>query len=149
MTLIGMGFLGEHEHRVDTQGRISIPARFREAFKSGFVLAKSPDKCIEIYTPGEWKSRAEEVMRGSINQIKNRRMRRINFSGAYQIEPDRQGRFQLPQPLRDYADIKEDVILAGSGTYIELWSKESWVEELLAMDSEAFMLSETTETREY
>ena len=99
MTLIGMGFLGEHEHRVDPQGRISIPARFREAFKAGFVLTKSPDKCIEIYTPSEWQSRAQEVMRGSINQIKNRRMRRINFSGAYQIEPDRQGRFQLPQTL--------------------------------------------------
>ncbi len=144
-----MGFLGEHEHRVDPQGRISIPARFREVFKAGFVMTKSPDKCIEIYTPSEWQSRAEELMRGSINQSKNRRMRRISFSGAYQIEPDRQGRFQLPQTLRDYADIKEDVVLVGLGTYIELWAKDSWVEESSAMESEAFMLSETNETREY
>jgi len=149
LTLADFGFLGEHEHRVDPQGRISIPARFRESFKSGFVLAKSPDKCISVYPPSEWQIVAADIARASMNQSKNRRRRRVNFSGAYQVEADRQGRFHIPQSLREHADIKEDIVLTGMGTYLEIWAKESWVEEELDMNSDAWLLTETAEYRDY
>ncbi|MBF1691778.1 MAG: division/cell wall cluster transcriptional repressor MraZ, partial [Selenomonas sp.] len=41
---------------------------------------------------------------------------------------DKQGRFLVPANLRDYADIglKQDVILTGADTRIEVWAKEKW-----------------------
>jgi MraZ protein len=55
-----------------------------------------------------------------------RAFRRRVFSGAIDLEPDRQGRILLPPYLRDFAAIENDVVVAGMYSYIELWSAASW-----------------------
>ena len=53
---------------------------------------------------------------------------RFFIAGARTLECDKQGRFLVPSNLRDYADIglKQDVILTGADTRIEVWAKEKW-----------------------
>ena len=48
------------------------------------------------------------------------------IAGAFDAEPDKQGRVMIPQSLREYADLKRDVVLAGVGRKLELWSKERY-----------------------
>ena len=56
------------------------------------------------------------------------------YGSAYEAKLDRQGRFVLPQTLRDYAGIKAEVVLVGAGSRIELWSPERWNEVREQMD---------------
>ena len=142
-----LSFFGEQEHRVDPQGRISLPVRFRDAFRGGIVLARGYDRCIVAYTPSQWESVAEEVASLPMNRGKNRRMRRMTFSSAYQLETDRQGRVLLPGSLRRYAQIDEEVVIVGMGDFLEVWARDVWLQESESLEEEAWHIAETWEER--
>src|SRR5258708_39331835 len=46
--------LGEHEHTVDDKNRLTLPARFRQAFAEGIVVTSGMDGCLHAYTPDNW-----------------------------------------------------------------------------------------------
>jgi MraZ protein len=140
-----LSFFGEHELRVDPQGRISLPTRFRDAFKGGIVLTRNFDRCIAAYTPNRWESVASEVASLPLNRIKNRRLRRVSFSAAYNLEADRQGRVLLPASLRRYAQIGEEVVIVGMGDFLEIWDREAWLQESAFLEEEASLIAELAE----
>ncbi|MFQ5426066.1 MAG: hypothetical protein ACE5EV_03190, partial [Gaiellales bacterium] len=39
---------------------------------------------------------------------------------------DKQGRIQIPQPLRDYGAIAKDVVVVGVADWVEIWDAETW-----------------------
>ncbi len=51
-------FFGEFEHRIDEQGRVSIPPRFRKELKEGVVLTPGIEKYITVYPLAEQKKLA-------------------------------------------------------------------------------------------
>ena len=130
---------------MDPQGRISLPARYREAFRGGIVLTRGYDRCIAAYTPLSWEAMASEMASLPMNRARNRRMRRVKFTSAYQLEADRQGRVLLPSSLRSYAVIGDEVVIAGMGDYFEIWSKDAWLQESELLEEQAWILAETSE----
>ncbi len=56
-------------------------------------------------------------------------LRRQLFSNAVDMELDKQGRVVVPETLRQYAAVKQEVIIAGVGSHIEIWSPEEWQRE--------------------
>ncbi|MCD8364830.1 MAG: division/cell wall cluster transcriptional repressor MraZ, partial [Clostridiales bacterium] len=50
------------------------------------------------------------------------------FAGAADCEVDKQGRVLIPPKLREYAGLQKEVVLAGVGNRIEIWSTERWQE---------------------
>ena len=121
-----MSLLGTFEGRVDPQGRMVVPQRFRDPLDLGVVLARGVDGCIEAYPPREWEEVAARVKSFSPYDENARKLRRLTFSGAYAATLDRQGRALLPQVLRQFAGIDEEVVVAGQETYFEIWSPERW-----------------------
>ena len=43
-------FMGEYSHSLDGKGRLIIPSKFREALGDRFVITRSLDPCLCIYT---------------------------------------------------------------------------------------------------
>ena len=39
---------------------------------------------------------------------------------------DKQGRINIPQNLREYANIQKDVVIVGVLTRVEIWSSDNW-----------------------
>ena len=73
-----MFFTGEYDHKIDSQGRVAIPAKFRSAFESGIVLAEGIESCIDAYTTDAWESVIDEITsRPSTNA--NRMLARARF----------------------------------------------------------------------
>jgi MraZ protein len=142
-------FIGEFEYRVDEKGRVSIPPKFRteELKKEGAVLCPGMEKCITIYPLPEWKKLADSLTSGPIIPSKLRRLNRAFFATSFNVEIDGQGRIVLPIQLRQYAGIDEDVVIAGTNTYLELWSKELWQSEKTTSLEEASQIIETLERR--
>jgi transcriptional regulator MraZ len=137
--------LGQYEYQIDQKGRIAIPPKLRKEFQGGLVITRGFDKCMVAYPLTEWRKISENFSNLTSTRDKNRRLTRITFSGAFQVEVDGQGRVALPLPLRQYAQIKETVIMAGGNTYLEIWSKELWEQEQLLMDEQAWQLAEGME----
>jgi len=58
---------------------------------------------------------------------------------------DNQGRIALPVPLREYAGIEDEVVIAGVNTYLEIWNKEQWEEEIAISQEQAWQIIESLE----
>jgi len=120
------GLLGEYLHTVDNKGRVALPARFREILGPRFVIARGLDKCLVVYPSEEWALVLSAVRSLPQNQKDARAYARYLLSGACEVEPDRQGRILLPQPLREYAGLGKDVYILGVGNRAEVWDKSAW-----------------------
>lgn len=139
--------LGEYEHTIDEKGRVAVPSRLRDAFRDGMVLSRGFDRCILAYPLDEWRQVATTISALPATQARNRRLSRSAFSGAYEVEIDRQGRILLPLPLREYAGIGNGVVIAGVNTHLEIWAADHWQEERRAMEAEIYYLAEAIEVR--
>lgn len=119
-------FLGEFEHSIDDKGRVAIPARFREELGEGFVLTKGFEQCLQAFPKPLWEELALKIDRLPLGSPQARNMRRLIFAPAAEVEVDRQGRILVPQSLREYAGLTEEVLITGMNTYFELWSGQRW-----------------------
>jgi MraZ protein len=121
-------FLGEFEHTVDDKGRLTIPARFRRRLAAGLVVTKGIDPCLWLYPADGWSELAERISALPRTDPKAREFRRQVFGGASDVEPDKQGRVNLPPYLRQYAHIDNQAVVVGLHDYCEIWNPEQWRE---------------------
>ena len=138
-------FLGEFEYKIDEKGRVPIPPRFRRQLKDGVVLTSGPEQCIIAYSIAEWNKLSGSLTSGTIAASKLRRLNRAFFATAFNLNIDNQGRIALPVPLREYAGIEDEVIIAGVNTYLELWNKEQWESEKAISQEQAWQIIESLE----
>ena len=124
-----MSLLGTFEGRVDPQGRIVVPQRFREPLDFGVVFAKGVDGCVVAYPPAEWETVAERVKKFSPFDRNARTLQRATFSGAFKATLDRQGRTVLSPELRRFAGIAEEILFTGLDSYFEIWNPDRWAQE--------------------
>ncbi len=139
-------FFGEFRYKIDQKGRLPIPPKFREELKHGVILTEGPEKCILAYALPDWEKLAATLIPSSaMPNSKSRRLNRAIFATAFNVDVDAQGRIALPASLREYAEIKEDVIIAGANNYIEIWNKDQWDKEKSASREEAWGIIESLE----
>lgn len=122
-------FLGEYTHTLDGKGRLTIPAKYRGDMAAGLVVTRGFDRNLMAFPISEWESLAAKIAERPLSDESVRDFRRRVFSGAADLEPDRQGRVLLPQYLRDFAQIEGDVVIVGMFNYVEFWNAEAWREK--------------------
>jgi MraZ protein len=133
-----MMLLGEHEHALDEKGRLTLPARFREAFSDGIVLTRGMDRCLYAYTREEWRKLVDSSL-ASLSPLSpdGRRIQRFFFAGASETELDRQGRITVPPALGRHARLKRDVVVAGVNDHLEIWDRAAWRAQLKEIEGSA------------
>jgi len=119
-------FIGEYTHNVDEKGRISIPAKFRRLLKKGAVVTRGLDNCLFLYPKEEWLVLAKKLANLPISQKDARAFARLMLAGAMDVEIDKQGRIIIPSYLRKYASLKNNAVIAGLYTRLEIWDKKKW-----------------------
>ncbi len=120
--------MGEYSHTIDAKGRVILPADFRAELGVSFVITKGLDRCLFLYAQAEWEALAAKLRQLPLVRAEARALARFFFSSARSLECDKQGRFLVPANLRSYAGIalKQTVVLTGTDSRIEVWSKEQW-----------------------
>lgn len=119
-------FMGEYKHQLDSKGRMIVPSKFREDLSEKFVITRGLDKCLFGYTFDEW-ARIEEKMKSlPLTKKDARKFMRLFFSGAAQVEVDKQGRINIPSNLREYAGLKKECTVIGVSGRIEIWDTDEW-----------------------
>lgn len=138
-------FLGEYSHNLDSKGRLTIPAKYREQLEPGMVVTRNPSGgCLLLMPMDEWERVSARVSALPLTDRRSALLRRALFSAAEDLTQDKQGRILISQRLREYAHIETEVIVAGMNTHIELWNPQLWQEQVLAplegdeMDAELF-----------
>lgn len=119
-------FIGEYKHAIDSKNRMIIPSKFREPLGETFILTKGLDGCLYVYTVNEWTTLEEKLKKLPLTNKNARAFVRFFFSGANEVNVDKQGRALIPQNLLEYASIDKEIVSIGVSTRIEIWSKEKW-----------------------
>ena len=118
--------MGTYQHNIDSKVRVIMPAKFREELGCVFYITRGLDNCLSVLSKSDWDSLGEKLRGLPSSQTKD--IQRFLFSGAAELEPDKQGRVLIPQPLRDYAGLTKDVVIIGTGLKAEIWDLDRWNE---------------------
>ncbi len=138
-------FYGEFDYKIDDKGRVPLPPKFRGALKDGVVLTPGAEKCITVYTAPEWRKLSANLTNSPLSRSKMRKLSRALFATAFSTRIDNQGRIAIPAPLREHAEIVDEVVVAGSNTYLEIWNKILWEEEKDISQEQAWQIIESLE----
>lgn len=120
-------FRGRYQHSLDDKGRVAIPQRFRESLESqeknvSLVITVEADECLVVYPESAWRELEEKV--SSLPQMNEdlKTYLRFTIGWATDVQPDRQGRILIPQPLREFAHLDRDVWFVGLLNKFEIWN---------------------------
>ena len=116
--------MGEYQHNMDLKGRVTIPSKFREDLGDKFYVSRGLDGCLFVLSCAQWEQLVEKV--SAIPMAQGKAIQRYFFSGATEVEPDKQGRVLIPQNLRDHAGLEKDVTVIGAATRAEIWDTARW-----------------------
>jgi MraZ protein len=122
-------FLGQFYHNLDEKGRLTIPAKFRDALAEGAYLTQGFDRNLRLLTEADFEIISEKINRLSMTDPSIRQLRRLIFSTASEVQLDRIGRTLIPQFLREFAGLENEAVIVGVGEAIEIWSPEAWAEQ--------------------
>jgi MraZ protein len=116
------------EYRCTAEGEtLTIPAEFCVELGEGLALTRGIERCLLVYPVEEWRTLVDKMRkRLSLTNPDARAFARLIFSAAVTCAPDQQGQVPLPNDLRQYADIEDEVVLVGLCTYMEVWNPQRW-----------------------
>lgn len=124
-------FLSCYENRLDTKGRISVPAAFRSSLNnenfSGVVLYRSfTHNCIEGVSMSRMEKIANatdqmEMFDGELDDLSA-----LVFADARPLLFDVTGRIIIPADLLKHANIKDSALFVGRGNSFQIWNPEDF-----------------------
>jgi MraZ protein len=118
--------IGEYRHTLDPKKRLSLPAKFRKEFGKSVIVTRGLDRCLFLLSHASWKKLVEKFSQLSIGSSDTRGFNRFMLSGAVEADVDSAGRILIPEYLKDFAELGQDVVLAGVGERVEIWNEARW-----------------------
>lgn len=115
-------FQGASSITVDAKGRMSIPAKHRDALtiqcEGRLTLTKDPEGCLLFFPRPVWESRREQI---AAWPMAARAWQRIYLGNACDVEMDSAGRILISPELRAAGGLGREVLMLGMGTHFEIW----------------------------
>jgi MraZ protein len=115
-------FQGASALNLDAKGRMSIPARHRDALtvqcEGRLTLTKHPHGCLLFFPRPVWESHRDQIATWPMSA---RAWQRIFLGNAADVEMDSAGRILITPELRSAAGLSRDVMLLGMGSHFEIW----------------------------
>ncbi len=140
-------FRGQYEHTIDTKGRISVPAKYREVLgeMSGaseteksvdrIILTRTFQQCLVVYPYDKWLGFEDKIRQLPQFNPHVQQLKRVYIAGAIECSIDSHGRLLVPQAMRDFAGLDRECIWVGQLDTCELWAGDRWsgaIEEAMA-----------------
>jgi MraZ protein len=138
-------FRGESHHKVDSKGRVSIPASFRRVLEAGdpaWTEGLNPELVIvygdhrraylECYTMdaiAEVDAKIDALPRGSMER---KMLQRLFHGQSFPTAVDETGRLVLPAKLRQKIDLQDEALFIAAGDTFQIWKPETYEQEELA-----------------
>jgi len=119
-------FVDQYERSLDSKFRIVLPKRFREMLGDRVYLARS-DSSLAVYSEEQFAETSQRLIdRDRAGELAPQ-VRLAFAASTVAVEPDQKtGRITIPPKLREYANLTNDVIVAGVLTHVEIWDKATF-----------------------
>lgn len=120
--------IGQYEGKVGEKSRTAFPKKFREILGDSLIITQGYEKSLIVVSEKGWKALLEGTEGKPFIQSEARETQRFLLGGATDIQLDSKGRFIVPLYLREFAEIKDEIIFLGLSRYVEIWDKKRWIE---------------------
>jgi MraZ protein len=136
-------FLGEHKVKVDSKGRIKLPAALKSQMNpeanGKFVVNRGFEGCLELYPLDVW-IKYRKLLQKKVNKFnpKHRQFIRRFISGATELTLDAADRLNFPNHLLEHANVEGEAYLTPGQDTIELWSVKRYEEDVLGVDADTY-----------
>ena len=118
--------IGQHVHTLDPKKRLSLPAKFRSELGKKVVMTNGLDNCIFVYSLKEWNKIASKLGEIGLGNANARSFNRFLLGGAEEVDIDAAGRMLVPDFLKEFAQLKEKVVITGVQNRVEIWDETRW-----------------------
>lgn len=124
--------LGTEYCKVDSNGRFKFPIAFKkqlETEESRFYIRRGiTPEYLELWTNEDFKNVAEKLSR-NLNEFNTRdRGLKRRLLQAHQVELDNSDRMLIPGELLKMLGDTKEIVLQGTGDYIEIWNRSVYNE---------------------
>lgn len=135
--------IGEYLHTLDSKKRLSLPAKFRKEVGRKVVITRGLDQCLFMFPQATWKGIAQKLQQLPFGQSDTRGMSRFILAGAVETDVDGAGRILIPEFLKEFADLRSRVVLAGVSDRVEIWNEKTWEEYKRRIEKGAEQMAQT------
>lgn len=136
-------FLGNYQSKLDiSKGRTALPARFRKIIGKKAIVAQGYEGSLMMVKTDDWQEVVSVIDKGSFLSGATRYTERFILGSAFKVNFDSQGRFIIPQNLRQYAKLGKDIVFVGVGKRLEIWDKAVWQKQLSYVNKNIAQISE-------
>jgi MraZ protein len=120
-------FQGASALTLDAKGRMSVPARYRDALQEQaegrVTITKHPDGCLLLFPRPVWEEVRADIVKLPMDA---HWWRRIFLGNASDVDLDTAGRVLVSPELRAAASLEREVTLLGMGRHFELWDAPTY-----------------------
>ena len=118
-------FVSSFVNKIDKKGRVSLPSIFRSALpndhKNEIILLKSlRNQAIEGLSVIRVKEIASRINNLDFFSEEHEDFATSIFSEMLPTNLDKEGRFLIPEKLKDFANIKNEVTFIGQGYFFQI-----------------------------
>ena len=121
---------GEFQYSVDDKGRVIIPPPFRPFIEAGLVITRGMEGCLYIFPNTAWQRIEERLTDLPLTDPDARNFVRFFYSGAAKAKIDTAGRITIAGTLRMFAEVQDQVVIAGAPNRLEVWNETRWLNNL-------------------
>ena len=120
------GLIGQYSAKVSGKGRTAFPKRFREVLGEKIIVTRGYEGSLIVVSEKDWLTLTEGTGDKPFIFGAARDTTRFLLGNAALVELDGQGRFVIPNHLKEYGQFKEEALFLGLNRYVEIWAKEKW-----------------------
>ncbi len=118
-----------------------IPESFREAFAAGLYVTPGFDRNIMVLTLQAFETIYDRITALNLADPVARLLLRMLLGSAHKAEVTPDGKITIPETLKAFASLEQDVVLIGQGDFVEVWSPDLWgrqAEQFLSVEANHF-----------
>lgn len=140
-------FYETYECRIDDKGRLKLPSSLIKLLQSSdnkdFVIKRSVfQNCLEVYPIKPWEKLMKKI--NGLNRFvkKNADFIRMFTAGVKNVELDASERILIPKDLKQFANLKKEIVISGAGELFEIWDKEAYEKVISTNEADFGKLTE-------
>ncbi|HAW52236.1 MAG TPA: hypothetical protein DCX54_07915 [Flavobacteriales bacterium] len=119
-------FLGKHFCRLDKNGQFIPPDEFSRCLTSDLYITQGFDHNLWVLSDSSFQTIYKKLTQLNLTDPIARLLFRLILGSATEVRFEGKGSISISENLREFANLKNEILLIGQGDYFEIWSADLW-----------------------
>ena len=119
-------FLGKHLCGLDKESQFMPPDGFMQYLSEDVYITQGFDHNLWVLSNSSFQEIYKKLQYLNVTDPMARLLFRLILGAAIEAGINEHGYLKISDDLREYAQLRDDVLLVGQGDYFEIWSPELW-----------------------